>query len=256
MTPFQPKLRRSAQPKRAAKKQTSGDPLKLPLETTLKRRRRVAAILAKLRELLPDARCALRHKSAYELLAATILSAQCTDERVNKTTPALFAAYPDVAALAAAEQADVERLIRACGFYRNKARSLVGMARMVRDEFGGRIPAMMDELLNLPGVARKTANCVLGAWFGCNEGVVVDTHVGRLAHRLGLTSTSRNAKDAEKIERDLMELFPREAWTYISHALIEHGRAVCTARRPACSACGLADLCPTRNLLTASGQAR
>lgn len=206
---------------------------------------RAERLLRGLRELYPEAECALHHRSAYELLVATVLSAQCTDERVNQVTPELFRRYPDVATLAAAEPGELEALIRPTGFFRNKAKSLLGLARLVRDEFDGRIPETMAELLRLPGVARKTANCVLGTWYGHNEGIVVDTHVGRLALRLGLLATARDDKDAVKIEQDLMPLFSRDAWTYLSHALIQHGRRVCTARKPACDACKLAADCPT-----------
>ena len=202
-------------------------------------------LLAKLRAAYPDATCALHHKSALELLVATILSAQCTDERVNKVTPDLFRRYPDAKALANADPADLEAAIRSTGFFRNKAKSLRGMAQLVCGEFGGQIPYTMEVLLRLPGVARKTANCVLGTWYGKNEGIVVDTHVGRIAERLGLTSTARDSKDAEKIERDLMALFPRDAWTWLAHALILHGRRICAARKPKCDQCPLASDCPS-----------
>ncbi|RMF84043.1 MAG: endonuclease III [Planctomycetota bacterium] len=214
-------------------------------ESQAARKARAGRILAKLRELYPDADCALRHASAYELLVATILSAQCTDERVNMVTPNLFRMYPDAKALAAASQEDLEAAIRSTGFYRNKAKNLLGMARKVCDEFGGEIPDSMDQLLTLPGVARKTANCVLGTWFGKNVGIVVDTHVGRLAQRLGLLRTAKDDKDAVKIERDLMELFPEKDWTFLAHALIQHGRRVCAARKPKCSECVLAEDCPS-----------
>ncbi len=217
-------------------------------ESQLDRQARALRLLAVLRATYPDAACALRHSSAFELLVATILSAQCTDVRVNMVTPNLFRRYPDVRALADADQAELEAAIRSTGFFRNKAKNLIGMARMTRDEFGGQIPETMEEMLRLPGVARKTANCVLGTWFGGNEGIVVDTHVGRLAQRLGLTTTARDSKDAEKIERDLMELFPRESWTYLAHALILHGRLVCIARKPRCGECPLAADCPSATL--------
>ncbi len=209
------------------------------------RRERALRILAGLRALYPQADCALHHRSAYELLVATILSAQCTDERVNQVTPGLFRLYPDAAALAGADPAELEAVIRSTGFFRNKAKNLIGMAQRVMAEHGGAIPETMEALLSLPGVARKTANCVLGTWYGKNEGVVVDTHVGRLALRLRLLTRGKNDKDAVKIEQDLMELFPRESWTYLSHALIEHGRRVCTARSPKCGACRLAADCPS-----------
>lgn len=214
-------------------------------ETQAERAARAGRILAGLRGLYPGATCALRHSSAYELLVATILSAQCTDERVNQVTPAFFRRYPDAAALAAADAAEVETLIRSTGFFRNKTRSLIGMARAVCRDHGGEIPGTMEALLKLPGVARKTANCVLGTWFGRNDGVVVDTHVGRLAVRLGLVRQARDDKDAGRIEQELMDLFPRDSWTFLSHALILHGRRICTARKPACERCALAGDCPS-----------
>ncbi len=195
--------------------------------------------------LYPEATCALRHESALQLLVATILSAQCTDERVNQVTPELFTRFPDAQALAGAPPAALEAAIRSTGFFRNKTRNLIGMARALLDRFGGQVPDTMDALLELPGVARKTANCVLGTWFRRNVGIVVDTHVGRLALRLRLLRTARDDKDAVKIERDLIELFPMSEWTYLSHALIEHGRRVCTARKPLCAACALRPDCPT-----------
>ncbi|HEX6534640.1 MAG TPA: endonuclease III [Gemmatimonadaceae bacterium] len=189
----------------------------------------------------PDAHCALDHRNAYELLVATILSAQCTDARVNLVTPALFARYPTAHDLAGAEPEELEGLIKSTGFFRNKAKSLLGMARAVVERHGGEIPATMEELTALPGVGRKTANVILGNAFGLDEGVVVDTHVTRLANRLGLTTE----RDAVKIEADLMRLVPRERWTMLSHLLIEHGRRVCEARAPKCGICPLADLCPS-----------
>jgi endonuclease-3 len=217
-------------------------------ESPAQRQARAARLLALLRAAYPSATCALHHRSALELLVATILSAQCTDERVNLVTPDLFRRWPDVHALAAADAGELEAAIRSTGFFRNKTKSLLGMARLVRDEFGGQIPSTMDALLRLPGVARKTANCVLGTWFGQNAGVVVDTHVGRLALRLGLAPTARDSKDAERIERDLMALFPQATWTWLSHALILHGRGICRARAPRCSACPLAAECPSAGL--------
>ena len=214
-------------------------------ESAEKRKERALQILNTLRKEYPNAVCALHHRSAYELLVSTILSAQCTDERVNQVTPNLFRLYPDATMLARADQDDLEAAIRSTGFFRNKAKSLLGMARLVVEQFAGEIPDSMDELLTLPGVARKTANCVLGTWFEKNEGIVVDTHVGRLALRLGMLTTARDDKDAVKIERDLSELFPNESWTYLSHALIEHGRNVCQARKPKCNECSLAGECPS-----------
>lgn len=216
-------------------------------ESKAARQERAQRILAELHRLYPDADCALRHRSAYELLVAVILSAQCTDERVNMVTPELFRAYPKVHDLAAAEPAELEALIRSTGFFRNKTKSLLGMARRVVDTFDGEIPDELDNLLSLPGVARKTANCILGTWYGENVGIVVDTHVGRLALRLRLLTTARDDKDAVKIERDLMELIPNDDWTYIAHALIQHGRNVCIARKPQCGACTVAEDCPSAN---------
>ena len=189
----------------------------------------------------PDAHCALDFKNPYQLLVATILSAQCTDKRVNMVTPALFKKYPTPRALAKARQEDVETLIKSTGFFRNKARSLIGMAGAVVDEHGGTIPDTMDALTHLPGVGRKTANVILGNAFDKNEGIVVDTHVTRLADRLGLS----RAKTAEKIEAELMPLFPRAQWAILSHLLIEHGRRVCDARKPRCGECVLSDICPS-----------
>jgi endonuclease-3 len=194
-----------------------------------------------LRKEYPDAKCELDYRSAYELAAATILSAQCTDKRVNVVTPALFARYPDARALAAAHQGDVQEIIRSTGFFRNKAKSLIGMAKAVVAHYGGEIPRSMEELVALPGIGRKTANVVLGNAFGLNEGVVVDTHVARLAKRLGLTKQT----DPVKIEHALMPLFPRESWTMLSHLLIWHGRRVCDARKPRCAECVLHRICPS-----------
>ncbi|HPD29000.1 MAG TPA: endonuclease III [Phycisphaerae bacterium] len=202
-------------------------------------------ILAGLKAAYPDADCALKHGSALELLVATILSAQSTDEMVNKVTPVLFAAYPNAAALASADPADVERIVHRTGFFRQKTKSIINACRMIVERFGGEVPQTMDELTQLPGVARKTANVLLGTWFHKNEGVVVDTHVGRLAHRLGLTWTSKDEKDAVKIEQDLMQIIPREEWTYVGHALIQHGRRVCSARKPNCVGCNLNKHCPS-----------
>lgn len=214
-------------------------------ESLTARRARTERILAALKASYADATCALHHRDAYELLVATILSAQCTDERVNQVTPNLFRKYPDAAALAQADPEDLTTLIKSTGFFRNKTRSLLGMAQRVVAEHDGAVPDNMPDLLQLPGVARKTANCVLGAWFGQNEGIVVDTHVGRLALRLRLLMTAKNDKDAVRIEQDLMQLVPREDWTWLSHALIEHGRRVCTARKPRCGDCVVQAECPS-----------
>jgi endonuclease-3 len=205
------------------------------------RRERALLVLERLKARHPDAHCELVHRDAYQLLVATILSAQCTDARVNLVTPALFARYPDARALAGAEPADVEQLIRSTGFFRSKAKNLVGMAQAVVERHGGAIPATMPELRVLPGVGRKTANVILGNAFGLNEGVTVDTHVGRIARLLRLSRHD----DPEKVEQDLMGLFPREDWALLSHLLIFHGRRTCIARRPRCGECVLHDLCPS-----------
>lgn len=199
-----------------------------------------AELLARLRHAYPDARCELDSETPLQLLVATILSAQCTDRRVNMVTPSLFARYADAGALAAAELSDVEELVRSTGFFRSKARSIIGMARGLVADHGGAVPDRMDALTQLPGVGRKTANVVLGNAFGINEGVVVDTHVGRLAVRLGLTAET----DPVRVEQALMPLFPREDWTLLSHLLIAHGRRICDARRPRCGECFLNDVCP------------
>ena len=201
---------------------------------------RAREILRLLEEHFPAASCALVHRDAFQLLAATILSAQCTDARVNQVTPALFARYPDPAALAGASRKELEALIRPTGFYVQKARYLQESARLIVERHGGKVPDRMEDLLELPGVARKTANVVLGTWFGKNEGIVVDTHVKRLSRRLGLS----REKDPEKIEADLAELFPRESWTFLGHALILLGRRFCRARRPSCGSCPLGVVCP------------
>ena len=189
----------------------------------------------------------LDHRNAFELLAATILAAQSTDKMINTITPALFAKYPDATALAAAEPAEVEPLIFKSGFYRNKAKSLVGMARALVDRHGGQVPETMEELVALPGVARKTANVVLGSALGKNVGVVVDTHVARLTQRLGLTKQT----DPVKIEAEIMELLPSEQWTDFAHRLIWHGRRVCDAKKPDCDHCGLAPRCPSASTIRA-----
>jgi len=201
---------------------------------------RAASIEAGLAAAYPEATTELAFRNPYELLVATILSAQCTDVRVNMVTPALFARLPDATALAGADQVELEGMIRTTGFYRNKAKSLVGMASAVVERHGGEIPARMDDLTKLPGVGRKTANVVLGTAFGMATGVVVDTHVARLAKRLGLSEET----DPEKIEQDLMELFPPASWVALGHRLILHGRRVCKARKPACDQCSLAPFCP------------
>jgi endonuclease-3 len=210
-------------------------------ESLKARRLRVVEILARLRRAYPDAQTALTHRNAYELLVATILSAQCTDKRVNEVTPALFRRFPTPRDLAAASLPELEELVRTTGFYRNKARSLLGLGQALMAEHGGKVPATIEELTRLPGVGRKTANVLLGNAFGINVGVVVDTHVQRLAGRLGLTART----DPEKIERDLMEVVPQADWATWSNLLIFHGRQVCNARRPHCAVCVVADLCPS-----------
>jgi len=200
---------------------------------------RVAAILAALRKAYPNVVCALHHRSAWELTVATILSAQCTDVRVNLVTPALFKAFPTPKAMAAASLPEIEALIRTTGFFRNKAKSIQGAARIVVEEFGGKVPETMEEILRLPGVARKTGNVVLGSWYGIAAGVVVDTHVMRLSRRLELTKETT----PEKVERDLMKIIPQDRWIAFSHELIHHGRQVCVARKPRCVDCTLEKLC-------------
>ena len=200
---------------------------------------RIAAILDRLDRTYPQATCALHHHSAWELLVATILSAQCTDVRVNMVTPEIFRKYPSVAEFACLTPEQLEPDIRSTGFFRNKAKSIVGAAQLIVNEFGGKVPDEMDQLLKLPGVARKTANVVLGTWFGKAEGVVVDTHVSRIAARLELTRQT----DPGKIEQDLMRVIPQDRWTLFAHQIILHGRALCTARQPKCAMCPLEDLC-------------
>ena len=213
-------------------------------------RDRAVAITAGLAAAYPDAACELDFHDPYELLVATILSAQCTDVRVNQVTPALFRRFPNAAALARADQVELEALIRSTGFYRNKAKALLGMAAAVVRQHGGRIPPAMDALTSLPGVGRKTANVVLGTAFGLATGVVVDTHVARLARRLGLSRHD----EPERIERDLMRLFPGAEWVALGHRLILHGRRVCAARKPACERCSLADVCPRVGVTKMRGQ--
>jgi endonuclease-3 len=204
------------------------------------RRKRAKSVITALRKLFPEAECALHHTSAFQLLVATILSAQCTDERVNQATPELFRLYPDAASLSRATQEDVERIVKPLGFFRNKAANIRGMAQALMEKFGGEIPQDIDQLITLPGVGRKTASVVLGTWYGIPSGVVVDTHVKRLTNLLGLT-TSENP---EIIERDLIDIVPRTEWIDFSHRLIHHGRKTCIARRPKCTECGLLMYCP------------
>ncbi|MEE8138441.1 MAG: endonuclease III [Thermoanaerobaculia bacterium] len=219
-------------------------PGKARRESKRSRRRRTEEILDRLKEEYPKSRCALRHRTPLELLVATILSAQCTDKRVNQVTPELFERYPSAARYGEADLGELEEMIRTTGFFRNKSRSLQGLGRVLVAQHGGRVPNSMDELCRLPGVGRKTANVVLGNAFGVDEGIVVDTHVGRLCRRLGLS----NEKSPEAVERDLMALVPRSDWTLWAHLLIDHGRRVCKARKPDCANCVLADLCPSAEI--------
>ena len=209
------------------------------------RKARARKVIAALKELYPEAVTALHHQNALELLVATILSAQSTDVNVNRISPGLFRKYPDARAFAQADLADLEKEIHSTGFFRQKAKSIQGACRRIVEAYGGEVPDTMEPLITLPGVARKTANVVLGSWFKKNEGVVVDTHVGRLSHRLGLTWSSKGEKDAVKIEQDLMKLVPRKDWTFFGHGLILHGRKVCTARKPKCAECALNKVCPS-----------
>ena len=220
---------RAAKPDRAAPKQRA----------QAAAAQRIAEILRRLEARYPGVTCALQHRNAWELLVATILSAQCTDVRVNMVTPELFRRYPSPSALATLTPEELEPQIRSTGFFRNKSKSLVGAAKKIVEEFGGQVPAEMSDLLSLPGVARKTANVVLGTWFRKNEGVVVDTHVYRIARRLELTAQA----DAGRIEQELMRLIPRERWTDFSHQVIWHGRTLCLARKPKCAECPLENIC-------------
>jgi len=200
---------------------------------------RVQEILKRLEQTYPDVTCALTHNDAWELLVATILSAQSTDVNVNKVTPVIFKKYPTVQDFAALQPEELEPDVRSTGFFRNKSKSVVGAAKKIVSDFGGKVPNTMDELLTLPGVARKTANVVLGTWFKRNDGVVVDTHVQRLSRRLELTKQ----EDPKKIEQDLMAIIPRDRWTLFSHQLIWHGRKLCIARSPKCAECPLENIC-------------
>ena len=235
--------------KKAAKPRSRSKTARRPApqtdETPDERKRRAAKILAKLKRDYASANCALNHGSALELLVATILSAQSTDENINRLTATLWKKYRKPEDYAKVPAAELETDIRSSGFFRNKTKSIQGACRMIVDEFGGQVPDTMENLLRLPGVARKTANVVLGTWFGKNEGVVVDTHVGRLAQRMALAWRAKDDKDAVKIEVDLMELIPRRSWTFFGHAMIHHGRAVCSARKPKCETCSVSGLCPS-----------
>ncbi|NER21720.1 MAG: endonuclease III [Symploca sp. SIO1C2] len=208
------------------------------------KQKRSLEILIRLKQLYPEATCTLNYQSPVQLLVATILSAQCTDERVNQVTPELFEQFPDAVALANAEIEVLENLVRSTGFYRNKAKNIQGSCRLIVEKFNGEVPQRMEELLELPGVARKTANVVSAHAYGINQGVTVDTHVKRLTRRLGLTEH----QDPIRIERDLIRLLPQEDWENWSIRLIYHGRAICKARKPECNACILVDLCPSADL--------
>jgi len=213
----------------------------LPRESKRARAERTAAIVARLAELYPDSKCSLDHRDPLQLVVATVLSAQCTDAAVNRATPALFARFRTAADYAAASQEEMEEQLKSLNFFRNKARSLIGLGRALVERHGSEVPADLEALTRLPGVGRKTANVVLGVGFGIAEGVVVDTHVKRIAARLALT----REEDPEAIERDLLPLLPVESRVVFTHRIIDHGRAVCTARKAYCERCGLAALCPT-----------
>jgi len=208
-------------------------------KTAAERQARVKKILATLDRMYPKATCALTHRNAWELLVATILSAQCTDKRVNEVTPGLFAKYPTIQDFAGANQTELAQDIRSTGFFNNKAKSLIGAARKILTDFQGEVPRNIEDLLTVPGAARKTANVVLGTAFGIASGVVVDTHVQRVSARLDLTKHT----DPKKIEQDLMKIIPIEKWILFSHQIILHGRALCVARKPKCAECGLDPLC-------------
>lgn len=232
------KTRSSSPPKPSASKKES-EPGAPPRENP----RRVAAILAGLDEAYPEAQCELRHENAFQLLISTILSAQCTDVRVNEVTKTLYKKYRTPEEFAHANPAELEQEIRPTGFFRNKAKSILGASKAIVEKFDGQVPRTMEEMLTLPGVARKTANVVLGTAYGIASGVVVDTHVIRIANRLGLT----RHEDPKKIEQDLMSIIPREKWILISHQIIWHGRRVCYARKPKCAECNLEKICQAKD---------
>jgi endonuclease-3 len=207
----------------------------------MRKKARAIEVFARLRRAHPDAHCELDHETPLRLLMATILSAQCTDKRVNMVTPTLFKRFPTAQALADAKQEELEEMIKSTGFFRNKAKSLIELGKALVERHGGAVPDSMETLVKLPGVGRKTANVILGNAFGKNEGVVVDTHVGRLSLRLGLTRET----DPVKVERELMPLIPREDWTMLAHVLVFHGRRICYARTPKCEICVLSEICPS-----------
>ena len=226
------------------KKKPAPNPVKaarFARESRAAKKKRTLEIIARLHREYPDAKCSLTFRNPFQLLVATILSAQCTDERVNQVTPTLFKRFPKPQDMADARPEELEEIIKSTGFFRNKTKSLLGMSAAVAELHKGKVPDEMDAIVDLPGVGRKTANVVLGNAFGKSEGVVVDTHVTRLSQRLGLTGQT----DAVKIELDLMELVPREEWTVISHLFIDHGRAICKAPTPRCEVCFLNDICPS-----------
>ncbi len=229
--------------KSAVKKKPSRKPSKRVTVSRDLAPERIAAILKGLDEAYPDAVCALTHRTPWELLVATILSAQCTDVRVNMVTPELFKRFPTPAAMAKAELPDLIEIIRTTGFFNNKAKSIKGAAKKITEEFGGKVPETLAELITVPGAARKTANVVLGVSYGKAEGVVVDTHVFRIAHRLDLTKSDT----AEKVEQDLMKVIPQDRWISFSHQVIHHGRQVCIARKPKCDQCNLEKLCKSED---------
>lgn len=238
------KKKKSAQKKTLRTKAKGAKPAKAAQAAKLARAagadpKRVAAILAKLDEAYPNATCELNHKNAFELLIATILSAQCTDVRVNQVTETLFKKYTDAKAFAYATPSELEQEIRPTGFFRNKTKSVMGAGKGILENFGGEVPRTMEEILTLPGVARKTANVVLGTAYGIPSGIVVDTHVQRIANRLDLT----RKEDPKKIEQDLLQVIPKDRWIQFSHQIIWHGRRVCQARKPKCVECNMESLC-------------
>lgn len=209
------------------------------IESLAQKKERMVEVISRLRKAYPESKCSLEFKTPFQLLVATILSAQCTDERVNKVTPALFERFPDSRAMSMASLPEIEKLVQSTGFYKNKAKSLLEMSAAVQDRFGGEVPREMEDLTTLRGVGRKTANVVRGVAFGV-PGFVVDTHIGRICRRLGFTKST----DAVKVEFEMMEIAPRQDWTHLGHLFISHGRAICASRKPDCLHCPLLDLCP------------
>ena len=239
--PASVKTARKTAVKKPASKRTNNKPS--PSKSGALAPERITEILKRLDEAYPDAVCALNHRTPWELLVATILSAQCTDVRVNMVTPALFRRFPTPEAMAKAPLPELEELIKTTGFFRNKAKSIQGAAKKITEQFGGKVPDTLAELITIPGAARKTANVVLGVSYGKAEGVVVDTHVFRIAHRLDLTKSDT----AEKVEQDLMRILPKDRWIRFSHQVIYHGRQVCIARNPKCRECNLETLCHSKD---------